>query len=369
MKNSIGTSVILTLWGESHGEAIGVVLDGLAPGLRVDRGFIAAQLEKRSPQGKLETARVEKDDFQIVSGEKNGFSTGSPLLITIPNHNRRSADYDDISQLPRPSHADYAAQMKYHGFQDKSGGGHFSGRVTAGIVAAGAICLQALENKGIFIGTHILSCAGVADENLLVCLDNTALVEKIRVINSKSFPVLDEVQTQMCAKIDSARQDNDSVGGVVQTAVVGLPAGIGEPCFDSLEGVLSKALFAIGGIKGLEFGAGFGLADMRGSVANDAFYMQGDNVRTSSNNSGGINGGISNGMPLIFNSAVRPTPSIARVQQTVDISARENVQIEIKGRHDPAIVRRICVVVSSMTALVLCDMLAQRYGTDWIVTE
>ncbi len=363
MKNSIGTSVILTLFGESHGPAVGVVLDGLAPGVRVDRDFIAEQLSRRRPSGMLESARAEKDDFRILSGEYRGFTTGSPLTIVIPNGDVRSADYPE--GLIRPSHADYAASMKYHGFEDPRGGGHFSGRITAGIVAAGAVCIGALKSRGITVGTHILDCAGIPDKPFSLDPER-----EIALIGARDFPVLDDEAGEAMKKaILAAKLDGDSVGGTVQTAVCGLPAGVGEPCFDSLEGMISRAVFAIGGIKGIEFGDGFALSRMRGSQANDPFCVRNGRIETASNRSGGINGGLSNGMPLTFNMAVRPTPSIRRSQKSVDTRSGQEVSIELGGRHDPAIVRRICTVVTGMVAAVLCDALALRFGTDYLKGE
>lgn len=350
----------MTVFGESHGPAVGVVLDGLTPGLRVDKEFVAKQLSMRRPCGKTDTARVEKDEFSILSGEYQGFTTGTPLTIVIPNENVRSSDYDSLRCRPRPSHADYTAELKYHGFQDPRGGGHFSGRVTAAIVAAGAVCLQALENKGIKIGTHILRCGEVEDASFA---DYEA---EIAALSDKQFPVINELEEQMREQIAAAAAQGDSVGGVIQTAIVGLPAGVGEPWFDSLEGVISRAVFAIGGIKGIEFGLGFGFGAARGSQANDAFCMKDGKVETLSNNNGGINGGISNGMPIVFNMAVKPTPSISSTQQTVDLETGKEVELDIKGRHDPAIIRRICIVVTSLLAVVLCDVLAQRFGTDYL---
>lgn len=362
MKNSIGTSVILTVFGESHGPAVGTVLDGLAPGIPVDDAFIASQLSRRRPSGPLDTARVEKDNYQIISGVHNGYTTGAPLTIIIPNENVRSSDYQE--GIARPSHSDFAAEMKYHGFEDLRGGGHFSGRVTAGVVAAGAICLSALKSKGITIGTHILCCAGVKDRPF--SLDPQ---EEIKSLETKHFPVLADVAEAMGDAILKAKEDGDSVGGVIQSAVCGLPAGVGEPWFDSLEGMISRAVFAIGGIKGIEFGDGFGLSAMRGSAANDPFRLKDGRIVTTTNRSGGINGGISNGMPLVFNMAVRPTPSIFKAQETVDFRRTKEVELSLKGRHDPAIVRRICIVVTSMVAVVLCDALALRFGTDFLGGE
>ncbi len=363
MKNTIGTNVSLTLFGESHGAAIGAVLDGLAPGLRVDEDSIAASLARRRPNARTDTARVEPDRFSILSGVRNGYSTGSPITITIPNENTISGDYAAFQDIARPSHADYVAQMKYHGFQDKRGGGHFSGRLTAAIVAAGAICTDALKAKGISIGTHILECGGVRDFEF----ENAADIESV---NSRNFPVIDELAGQeMEARILEAKSEGDSLGGIIQTMIAGLPAGLGEPCFDSLESLISHAVFSIGGIKGIEFGAGFELARMKGSQANDPFVIEDGRIRCETNRSGGINGGISNGMPVVFNMAVRPTPSISKTQKSVDFVKGENVDLQLKGRHDPAIVRRICIVVSSMVAVVLCDVLSGRYGTDWLVNR
>ena len=361
MKNSIGTSVVLTVFGESHGPAVGVVLDGLAPGLPVDEGYIAESLSRRRPAGVADTARVERDDFRIVSGVYRGRTTGTPLTILIPNENVRSADYAALVHLARPSHADFTAQAKYHGWQDPRGGGHFSGRVTAGIVAAGAICRQAQEAKGIRLATHILRLADVEDAPF------TDVASEIDRIEAKRFPMILDLEEQVEAAVLAAKAEQDSVGGVVQTGICGLPAGLGEPWFDSLEGVLARAAFAIGGVKGIEFGDGFGLCALRGSQANDAFRMEGNRVVTATNRSGGINGGISNGMPVIFNLAVKPTPSIARPQRTVDFVEGKDAELALTGRHDPAIIRRICPVVTALTAVVLCDQLALRYGTDYFV--
>lgn len=360
MKNSLGTSVILTLFGESHGSEIGAVLDGLAPGIPVDEGLIAEQLARRRPQGRTDTARREPDAFRIVSGVFNGRTTGAPLCILIPNTDTRSGDYEKNLGLPRPSHADYAAHVKYHGYEDWRGGGHFSGRITAALVAVGAIALAALRDKGIVIGTHILRCGAVRDAEF------ADFEREIEALGSKDFPVIAPVEEAMTAEILAAREACDSIGGVIQTAIAGLEAGIGEPWFSSLEGVLANALFSIGGIKGVEFGSGFEFAAMRGSQANDAFCLEDREIRTQTNHNGGINGGISNGMPVVFNCAVKPTPSISRPQQTVNLLTGQEATLELVGRHDPAIIRRICPVVTALTAIVLCDQLALRHGTDYL---
>ena len=360
MKNSLGTSVILTLFGESHGSEIGAVLDGLAPGIPVDEAFIAAQLARRRPQGPTDTARREQDAFRIVSGVFNGRTTGAPICILIPNTDTRSADYEKNLGLPRPSHADYAAHVKYAGYEDWRGGGHFSGRITAALVAVGAIALAALRAKEIRIGTHILRCGEVRDAEF------NDIVREIDALEEKDFPVIGPVAEAMTARILEARGRGDSVGGVIQTAVTGLEAGVGEPWFSSLEGVLANALFSIGGIKGVEFGSGFGFADLYGSQANDAFCLEDREIRTKTNHNGGINGGISNGMPLLFNCAVKPTPSISQPQQTVNLQTGQEATLRLTGRHDPAIIRRICPVVNSLVAIVLCDQLALRFGTDYL---
>ena len=359
MKNTFGTNITLTLFGESHGEAIGAVLDGLPGGVKVDTDTIDQLLSKRRPSSAIDTARREKDEFHIVSGVFNGKTTGTPLCILIPNEDKQSGDYRNLYGKARPSHADYAAFCKYHGFEDYRGGGHFSGRITAALVAAGGILLPMLEGLGITVGTHIKSCASVKDR------DFENIKKDIAHLNASDFPVLDnQKMAEMTAEILRARSELDSVGGITETAVLGMPAGVGEPWFDSVEGLLSHALFSLGGVKGVEFGMGFEMARSLGSLCNDEFRMDGKQIVTETNNNGGINGGITNGMPLIFRCAVKPTPSIARTQNTVDFLERENVTLEILGRHDPAIVRRICPVIGSVTALVLCDLLATRYGTD-----
>ena len=366
MKNTFGTSVSVTIFGESHGPGIGAVLDGLAPGIPVDEEAIAHRLSLRRPGGAISTSRVEPDRFRIVSGVFGGRTTGTPICILIPNENARSRDYESTRALARPGHADYTAFCKYHGYEDYRGGGHFSGRITAALAAVGAIAQSALDGQSIRIGTHIARCAGISDLRFSD-LGLNDLESALMSLSKKSFPVLDPAAAeQMRAAIEEAAAEYDSVGGILETAVTGLPAGIGEPWFDSLEGVLSHALFSIPAVKGVEFGGGFALADMRGSTANDSFSVQGEKIITNTNHNGGINGGISNGMPLLFRCAVKPTSSIAREQQTVDFIEHTNQILRITGRHDPAIVHRAGIVVSSVTALVLCDMLAQRFGTDYL---
>lgn len=361
MKNSMGSSVILTIFGESHGNGIGAVLDGLAPGIEVDEEFIRSQLSLRRPVGAISTPRKEQDNFVIESGVFNGKTTGTPVCIVIPNENTRSADYGDIRSKARPGHADYTAYCKYHGFEDYRGGGHFSGRITAGIVAAGAIAISALKKKNIYIGTHIKRLACVSDRDF----GDYAL--DISLLSKTEFAVLDSAAGEkMKDRILEARSLGDSVGGVLETAVTGLPSGVGEPWFDGVENILSRALFAVPAVKGVEFGGGFALSDMTGSEANDPFYTENGITATVTNNNGGINGGITNGMPVIFRCAVKPTPTIHKPQKTVDFIKNENVMLTAGGRHDPCIVHRARVVIDSITAIALCDMLCGRFGTDWL---
>ena len=364
MKNTFGNSVSVTIFGESHGSEIGVVLDGLAPGIQVKEDEIAEKLRLRRPSGSISTKRVEPDHFRIVSGVFNGATTGTPVCILIPNENTKSKDYSGTRSLARPGHADYTAYCKYHGFEDYRGGGHFSGRITAALVAAGAIALSALEGKGILIGTHIARCAGIPDRGFM------DLQEDIRNLSGTGFAVLDnEAAVKMREAMEQAAKEGDSVGGILETAVTGLPAGVGEPWFDSLESVLSHALFSIPAVKGVEFGDGFALSDLRGSDANDCFAVQDGRITTRTNHNGGINGGISNGMPLLFRCAVKPTPSIYKEQDTADFFTQTEKKIVISGRHDPAIVHRARIVADCVTALVLCDVLAQRYGTDYLAGD
>ena len=360
MKNTFGNSIALTLFGESHGEMIGAVLDGLAPGLTVDEDFIRHQLDLRRPAGKIGTARHEADAFRIVSGVFNGKTTGTPLTILIPNTAQHSKDYSATRNLARPGHADYTAYAKYHGYEDYRGGGHFSGRVTAALVAAGAILIAALREKGIVIGTHIASCGGVCDRGF------GDIAAEIDALNEKTFAVIDDAKgEEMRAVIEAAAAEGDSVGGVLETVVIGMPAGVGEPWFDTVEGALSHALFSIPAIKGVWFGDAATMVNGRGSAYNDTYYISDKEIKTATNHNGGVNGGITNGMPIMFSCAVKPTPSIFKRQDTVDFMNKENAVLELKGRHDPAIIHRARVVVDSVAALAIADLLAQRYGTDW----
>lgn len=361
LKNIFGNSITVTLFGESHGPQIGAVLDGLAPGIDVDMEFLRKQLNLRKPHGKISTQRVETDEPRIVSGVFEGKTTGTPICILFENSNTKSKDYSKTKDLMRPGHADYTALQKYHGFADYRGGGHFSGRLTTPIVAAGAILIKALQDKGILIGSHIQKCGPVEDRSFV---NYEADIVKV---NDLIFPVLDEkVAEKMNDYMLQAAGEGDSVGGILETIVTGVPAGVGEPWFDTMESMLAHALFSVPAVKGVEFGEGFGFADMKGSEANDSFEMKDGQVATKTNHNGGINGGITNGMPIRFQTVVKPTPSIYKKQETVNMKTMENEVMQIEGRHDPAIIHRARVVVDSMTAIVLADMLALRYGTDWL---
>lgn len=358
MKNTFGSAVSLTIFGESHGPAVGAVLDGLAAGLPVDTAEIAAAMDRRRARGDgLSTSRTEPDEVELLSGVLDGHTTGTPLTFVIRNTNTRSGDYAKTAALLRPGHADYTAFAKYEGFQDARGGGHFSGRITAASVAAGSVCRQVLAGLGIRVYTHIARCAGIDDAPL----DYNALPPEPA---AGHFALADPAkEIPMQEAIRAAGAEGDSVGGILETVVTGIPAGVGEPFFDSVESELSHLMFSIPAVKGVEFGAGFAFAGLRGSTANDAFRMDGDRVVTATNRNGGVNGGITNGMPVVFRTVVKPTPSIYKQQDTVDYMAKQNAELTIHGRHDPCIVPRAAVVQDTLTALGILDLWTVRYGT------
>ena len=369
MKNTFGSDLSLTIFGESHGRAIGAVLDGMAAGVPVDEAFLAACMDKRRARGDgLSTPRVEGDAVQFLSGVVNGRTTGTAIALMIENQNTRSGDYAKTADLLRPGHADFTAYAKYHGFQDARGGGHFSGRVTAALVAGGSIVLAALQRAGIDITTHIARCAGLADTPFALD-DPAALAAQVGTLTAKTegFAVLDAaVEEPMKAAIRAAGAEGDSVGGVLETAILGLPAGVGEPYFDSVESEIAHLAFSIPAVKGIEFGTGFGFADQKGSEANDAFRMQNGRVVTATNHNAGLNGGISNGMPVVFRTAVKPTPSIYKTQDTVDYIAKKDAELSIQGRHDPCIVPRAAIVQTCAAALAVGDLLTAKYGMAWM---
>lgn len=357
MKNTFGNQLTVTLFGESHGDMIGAVLDGISPGIEIDHEYIEKKLLLRRPYGKISTARVEKDPYTIVSGIFNGKTTGAPLTVLIPNENQNSGDY---SEHPlRPGHADLTAMIKYHGYEDYRGGGHFSGRLTAPLVVIGAILEKALFDKGIVIGTHIKRLGGIDDAPF------TNLEKELPILSEKRFATLsDQAEKEMIAAIEAAAQEGDSLGGILETVITGIPAGLGEPWFDSVESLLSHALFSIGGVKGVAFGDGFTLAEKKGSEANDAFGVENGKIVTLTNHNGGINGGITNGMPILFTTAVKPTPSIFKEQKSVSPDTLTPYTLSLKGRHDPAIVHRVRAVVDAVTAIVLADLMTIEYGKN-----
>lgn len=360
MSSTYGDNLKLSIFGQSHAPAVGMTLDGIPAGFPVDPEKLQAFLNRRAPgQNDWSTPRREEDRPEFLSGLFEGFTCGAPIAAVIHNKNTRPKDYSSLKDCPRPGHADYTAQIKYGGYQDFAGGGHFSGRLTAPLCIAGGLCLQWLEEMGITVSAHITRIGHVTDS-----LFNPLQPEVDSIL--PHFPVLSEqAEVEMKQEIANARASQDSVGGIIECAIVGLPAGIGEPMFGGIESKLAQILYGIPAIKGVEFGAGFAAAGMLGSENNDSFRMNGSDVSLSSNNAGGILGGISSGFPVIFRAAIKPTPSIGRLQETVSIGSKENMPLEIKGRHDPCIVPRAVPVVEAAAAiavfdLILCNTQASR---------
>ena len=343
-----------TIFGESHGPAIGVTLTGVPAGLEPDMDFIRSELARRAPgRDPLSTARKEADEPEILSGLFNGITTGAPLTAVIRNTDTRSADYEATRDLARPGHADWPAHVRYGGCNDYRGGGHFSGRLTAPLVFAGAVAKQILARKGVFVGAHISSVYGISDASMEDW-------DSLKAVAAKDFPVLDEEKgAEMREAILEAKEDGDSVGGSIECAVFGLPVGLGAPDFGmNAEGIFSQYLFAVPAVKAVAFGAGVAFALMRGSEANDPLYVDDDgSVKAEQNCAGGINGGITNGMPLTFEVTMRPTPSISRTQFTVDMAKMENAELELSGRHDPCVVPRAVPVIEAAAALAACELM------------
>ncbi len=357
MSSIFGNMVKVSVFGESHGAAIGVMIDGLPAGEPVDLEAIHAFMERRAPgRNRQSTARREADQPEILSGLLNDRTCGAPLCAIIRNGDTRSQDYAAMANIPRPGHADYTAELKFHGWQNRAGGGHFSGRLTAPLTFAGAVCAQLLARRGVTVGAHLQAVGPVED-----CRFDPVKVtaEQLQTVSAKAFPVIDEACAQpMCEVIEAARQAGDSVGGIIEGVAVGFPGGIGEPMFDGVENVLAKALFGIPSVKGVEFGAGFEAARMRGSQNNDPFTVGEDGrIVTVTNHHGGALGGISSGMPIVFRVAIKPTPSIAQMQQSVDLAKMEPAELHIQGRHDPCIAVRAVPVVEAVAACALLDML------------
>ncbi len=352
--NTWGTNVKISIFGESHGEAIGVVIDGIPSGTELDLEEIRREMARRAPgKNPLSTPRSEADEVRILSGFVDGKTTGTPLAGVIFNTNTRSKDY--TPELIRPGHADFTGFMKYGETHDYRGGGHFSGRITAPLVFAGAIAKQILNKEGIQIASHLLQIGSIQDTPLdAVNMD----AQTLQALIKKEFPVLDDAMgLKMQDYILKKKAEKDSVGGIVECGIVGLPTGLGDPFFQSAESRISSMMFSIPAVKGVAFGAGFGFADMTGSEANDAFYVEDGTIRTTTNHNAGINGGITNGMPIVFQVAIKPTPSIGKCQQTVNLKTMENAELSVKGRHDPCVAHRAACVIEAGAALAVLDML------------
>ena len=354
--NTFGDKIKITVFGQSHAEAIGVVIDGLPSNFEIDVDRVQSFLDRRAPgKNNLSTARQEGDKVQFVSGLYNGKTCGAPICGMIFNSDARSKDYSELEAKMRPSHADYPANVKF-GNYDVRGGGQFSGRLTAPLCIAGAVIMQLLEKKGVYIGAHISSIGGICDKRY----DNTSFdVNDLLAPSKKEFPVIDDNAGQaMKEKILEAKNNLDSVGGSIECMITGLGVGIGEPMFDGLENVLAHSVFAVPAVKGIEFGIGFEVAKLCGSENNDEYYFDEDNnIKTKTNNAGGICGGMSTAMPLDFNVCIKPTPSIGKAQNTVNIKTEKNDVLEIKGRHDPCIVQRAVPCIEAAAAIAIAQFL------------
>ncbi|MEG0629638.1 MAG: chorismate synthase [Christensenellaceae bacterium] len=353
MSAVFGKNIKITIFGESHSAAIGAVIDGIPAGSKIDIQRIQESMARRAPSASpASTSRKETDEFEILSGYLDGLTTGTPMSVMIKNKDMKSQDYKKTAHLMRPGHADFTGSMKYRGANDVRGGGHFSGRLTAPLVFAGSIAMQFLETHGIYVGAHIKSIADVCDSSF-VRFD----AQVFREMEQKELPLIDDaVGVKMIEKIKSARVDGNSVGGTIECAVCGVPVGIGEPFFDSVESMLSHMMFSIPAVKGIEFGAGFEFAQMTGSEANDEPIVRHHKIEFITNHNGGINGGISNGMPIVFRVVIKPTPSIIKMQNTVDMTTLKKCELQIQGRHDSCIVPRAVEVIKCAAAIVIADL-------------
>ena len=359
MSSTYGENLKLSIFGQSHGAAIGMTLDGIPAGLPVDAEKLQEFLNRRAPgQADWSTPRKEEDAPEILSGIVDGFTCGAPIAAIIRNTNTRSGDYGNLKDCPRPGHADYTAQIKYGGYQDAAGGGHFSGRLTAPLCIAGGMCKQWLAEMGIHIGAHIDFLGGITDTAF------DPLEPEISRVHQK-FPVLSfPVGQAMRKRIEEVRQDGDSIGGEIECAITGLPAGLGEPMFGGVESRIAQIIYGIPAVKSLEFGAGKQVAYSLGSKMNDPFTVEDGQVKTTTNHAGGILGGITNSMPVIFRVAIKPTPSIGKLQQSVNLQTMEQVQLEINGRHDPCIVPRAVPVVEAAAAIAIYDLILGNTKTN-----
>ena len=359
MGANFGKNYKISLFGESHGKALGVNIDGIPAGTELDLEFIKEEMKRRAPgRSKLTTPRVEKDEFEILSGFVDGKTTGTPLAMIVRNRDQRSKDYSELAKKPRPGHADWSGMNRYKGFNDIRGSGHFSGRITTSIVFAGAIAKQILKEQGILIGAHIKSLNNIEDRDFT---ESDITEENIDRLREMVLPTLTEgIAGEMESAILKAREESNSLGGIVELMVTGLKPGIGDPFFESMESELARMIFSIPSTKGIEFGAGFGITRMTGYEANDEMYFdENGNIRSYTNNNGGIIGGITTGMPISFKVAIKPTASIEKIQKTVNLETGKDDILEVKGRHDPVIVPRAIVVLESATAIVILDRLLE----------
>ena len=356
-----GNNLEVSIFGESHGRAIGITINGLPPGLEIDMDAVLIEMARRAPgRNELTTPRKEKDEPDIVSGFLDGKTTGSPLTALIWNTNTRSKDYSQMKRLMRPGQADYPGKMRYDGYNDYRGSGHFSGRITAPLVFAGAIAQQWLEQKGVTIGSHVKSIGNVEDEYFEE--QNNVTIDQVNQMKQDQLPLFNDTKRkEMEQVIVDAKEDKDSVGGIVETFVLGVDAGYGNPFFDSVESTIAHLVFAVPATKGVEFGAGFEITRMLGSEANDGYYYdENDQIKTRTNNNGGILGGITYGMPIVFRTAIKPPASIEKKQETIDIESEESADLEVQGRHDPCIVPRVLPVLEAITAIGLMDLMLGR---------
>lgn len=356
MSGMWGSKIKLSIFGESHGNAIGITIDGLPAGFSIDMDKIMMEMARRAPgKSSLSTPRKESDIPEILSGYFEGKTTGTPLCAIIRNSNTKSKDYSKLKDVMRPGHADYTGAIRYKGFNDYRGGGHFSGRITAPLVFVGAICKQILEVKGIIVSAHINSIGKIKDCSFL---ESDISDELLNSFKEKELPLINtKLEDEMRQEILSARSSGDSIGGTIECAILGVSPGIGDPFFDSVESTLAHLMFSVPAVKGIEFGKGFDISKMRGSEANDEYYLENGNIKTKTNNNGGILGGITNGMPIIFNVAIKPTASIFKEQNTVNIVTMEETTLCIEGRHDPCIVQRALPVIEAVAAIGITELM------------
>ncbi|MBW6410838.1 chorismate synthase [Clostridium weizhouense] len=356
MSGMWGNKLKISIFGESHGNAIGITIDGLPTGFEINMENILEEMSRRAPgKSKLSTARKESDKPEILSGFFEGKTTGTPLCAIIRNSDMHSKDYGKLKSVMRPGHADYSGNIRYNGFNDYRGGGHFSGRITAPLVFAGSICKQILESKDIYVTSHVKRIGKVEDKDFSEVKLNKDIISELR---NEELPLLiKDNEEKMRNEILEAKKDGDSVGGIIECGIIGIQAGIGDPFFDSVESTLAHLLFSVPAVKGVEFGKGFEMASLRGSECNDEYYYDREEVKTYTNNNGGILGGITNGMPILFKTVIKPTPSIAKEQKSINISEKKDESLKIEGRHDPCIVQRAVPVIESVAAIGLLDLI------------